>query len=419
MIHLLARRAPSGPLLLTMLASLALTACGGDDSATVPGAPTIGAATAGDASASIAFTAPSSDGGATITGYTATCAGGTAAATGTATASPVSVSGLTNGTAYSCSVTATNSAGTGAASVAVSVTPVAATSPGTAGVECSYSYDAFNSSPSVNQQSTASWSCDTTSRVLAANGIPDHEVGTFPNTGNPNTITAQTVAATYTLAPTYSGTATELGGPRGAVGLILNGIKMDPGTAGTCDDTGTVCDPGGGNGAWNIEALSQTVFDFGTDANNAHVQPDGTYHYHGVPEGFVTKRGGGPTAMTLIGWAADGFPIYARYGHTVATDAASPLKLMSGSYMTVTTVAANRPSTDTYPLGTFRQDWQYVAGVGDLDECNGRTGVTPEFPNGIYHYYATDTYPFLQRCVKGTVAAGGTPPAPGASAPGG
>ena len=52
-------------------------------------------------------------------------------------------------------------------------------------------------------------------------------------------------------------------------------------------------------------------------------------------------------------------------------------------------------------MGTFTQDYEYVAGSGDLDECNGRTGVTPEFPKGIYHYYATDSYPYLQRCVKG------------------
>ena len=51
------------------------------------------------------------------------------------------------------------------------------------------------------------------------------------------------------------------------------------------------------------------------------------------------------------------------------------------------------------------QTWTVSAGVGsgDLDECNGRVGVTPEFPDGIYHYYATDTYPFFQRCVKGEV----------------
>jgi len=54
-------------------------------------------------------------------------------------------------------------------------------------------------------------------------------------------------------------------------------------------------------------------------------------------------------------------------------------------------------------MGTFLQDFEYVAGLGDLDECNGRTGVTPEFPKGIYHYFATETFPYLQRCVKGSL----------------
>jgi hypothetical protein len=61
-------------------------------------------------------------------------------------------------------------------------------------------------------------------------------------------------------------------------------------------------------------------------------------------------------------------------------------------------------------MGTFLQDYEYVAGLGDLDECNGRVGVTPEFPNGTYHYYATDTYPYLQRCVKGTATTTGAQP---------
>ena len=42
-----------------------------------------------------------------------------------------------------------------------------------------------------------------------------------------------------------------------------------------------------------------------------------------------------------------------------------------------------------------------MAGSGDLDECNGRIGVTPESPGGIYHHLATDTYPYFQRCIKG------------------
>lgn len=89
-----------------------------------PGAPTIGTATAGDASASVTFTAPASNGGAAITGYTVTSSPGGITATGTS--SPINVTGLTNGTAYTFTVTATNSAGTGAASAASnSVTPAA------------------------------------------------------------------------------------------------------------------------------------------------------------------------------------------------------------------------------------------------------------------------------------------------------
>ncbi len=408
---------------LAVLTPFFLSACGSDDATTttpvvttpvgsVPGAPTIGAATAGNASASVAFTAPSSTGSAAITGYTATCTSSSATATGTGTASPIAVTGLVNGTAYGCSVTATNSVGTSAASSVVNVTPIAtAVTPTptptgtTAGILCSYSYNAFNSSASVNLNSTVAWTCNTTSRVLASNGIPDHAVGTFPNANNPNAISAQTLSTTYTLTPVQTTTVTTLGGPRGAVGYVLNGVKMDPSTAGTCDNSGATCSAAGNVGPWNIEALGQSSFSFGTDTNNAHVQPGGEYHYHGMPEGFVTKLGGNNTKMTLIAWAADGFPIYARYGYSTATDATSALKVVKGSYQLKTTPDTNRPATTLYAMGTFAQDYQYVSGSGDLDECNGRTGVTPEFPGGIYHYYATDSYPFMQRCVKGAVTA--------------
>ncbi|TDM08051.1 MAG: hypothetical protein C4K60_00555 [Ideonella sp. MAG2] len=139
----------------------------------------------------------------------------------------------------------------------------------------------------------------------------------------------------------------------------------------------------------------------GLSSSNSSVQPDGKYHYHGIPEGLVTKLSSSSKGMTLIGWAADGFPIYARYGYTTAADASSAVKVMASSYRIKTTPDAHRPSTTTYAMGTFTQDYEYVAGLGDLDECNGRTGVTPEFPKGIYHYMATDTYPYLQRCIKG------------------
>ncbi|NDI85202.1 fibronectin type III domain-containing protein [Undibacterium crateris] len=90
--------------------------------AVVPGAPTGATATVGNTSASVAFTAPASNGGAAITGYTVTVV--ETGATFSGAASPINVTGLTNGTAYTFTVKATNSAGTGAASSAsAAVTP--------------------------------------------------------------------------------------------------------------------------------------------------------------------------------------------------------------------------------------------------------------------------------------------------------
>jgi hypothetical protein len=207
-----------------------------------------------------------------------------------------------------------------------------------------------------------------------------------------------------TLTPVSTGTASKIG----IVGYAFNGVKFDPSTAGSCSVSGgtTTCSLIGSPGTWNIEALGQSSFNFGVDDSNAHVQPTGEYHYHGMPEGILTRSGQGMNP-TLVGFALDGFPVYARYGYTDPADGSSAVKVMKGSYQFKATPDTDRPSTDTYPMGAFTQDYEYVAGSGDLDECNGRTGVTPEFPCGIYHYYITDTYPFIQRCVKGTATGGG------------
>jgi uncharacterized repeat protein (TIGR03803 family) len=90
--------------------------------ATVPGAPTIGTATGGNAQATVSFTAPASNGGSPITGYTVTSSPAGIVKTGVA--SPITVKGLNNGTPYTFTVQAVNAAGTGPASdPSNSVTP--------------------------------------------------------------------------------------------------------------------------------------------------------------------------------------------------------------------------------------------------------------------------------------------------------
>ena len=274
----------------------------------------------------------------------------------------------------------------------------------------------YNNDESVNANSIYSWSSDETNRILNGNGIPNHEVGTFPNQNNPNTISEQNVNETFTLCPIIvSETGRQLGGPAGAIAFAINSVKFDPGTAGRCDDNG-VCSLARGEGNWSIEALGHDTFDFGDDMNHAHVQPTGEYHYHGMPELLINFLGDNQ-GMTLVGWASDGFPVYARYGYSDPNDLNSLVVSLRPSFRlkvqsdekrpeTLTSLVGGPGQTTINPntpilMGAFTQDFEYLEGSGDLDECNGRVGVTPEFPEGIYYYMVTDDFPYFSRCLKG------------------
>src|SRR5207253_2523573 len=76
-----------------------------------PGAPSIGTATAGDAHATMTWTAPTTNGGSTNTSYTATAAPDGHTASMVAPATSATVSRLTNGTTYTYSVTTANTVG--------------------------------------------------------------------------------------------------------------------------------------------------------------------------------------------------------------------------------------------------------------------------------------------------------------------
>src|SRR5580765_828869 len=127
-------------------------------------------------------------------------------------------------------------------------------------------------------------------RVIHANGWPDHAPGTFPRHGNPNTISTQNYGFQVPVNPQVATIPTPV--HHGVVGIALNGIPFDPATAEFWND-----DPGSG---WNYEARSGFI-DLGLDQHNAHVQPNGAYHYHGLPIGLVQKLGGEGSRMLLVG----------------------------------------------------------------------------------------------------------------------
>ena len=121
-------------------------------------------------------------------------------------------------------------------------------------------------------------------RTITSNGIPDHAPGRFPNRGNPNAISAQRYRYQMPAHPEVADRPSDAMGQ--AFGIGLNGVPFDPGTAEFWEPGMRIGERGRTRGAWNYEAMSG-VINLGLDDHNAHVQPTGAYHYHGIPHGLV------------------------------------------------------------------------------------------------------------------------------------
>lgn len=221
-------------------------------------------------------------------------------------------------------------------------------------------------------------------RIMETNSLPNHKTGDFPNQGNPNIITAQKKTYTFPIIPKYTGKARWMREP----GVALNGIKFEPGTAEVVE-----CDSGEN---YRVEAI-QNIIDLGLDFNNAHVQPTGEYHYHGLPTSIINTFDKGED-LVHIGFAYDGFPIYVSKSEKYAPS----FKLLDGNRKGEDCIYENPMKSRDISVGghhdgTYGSDYEFVANSGDLDECNGIT------VNGKYMYLITKDFPYVGRCLMGEV----------------
>ncbi|MBU6326819.1 MAG: YHYH protein, partial [Verrucomicrobia bacterium] len=174
-----------------------------------------------------------------------------------------------------------------------------------------------NAQPVVETKPTVSIQVDGEFRVIRSNGIPDHQPGTFPRRGNPNTIKPQSYSLRVPLHPKPAASPVHRGGYWW--GVAVNGVPFEPGTAESWNNDM--------RSGWRYEA-GTGFLNLGLDEHNAHVQPNGSYHYHALPNGLVKTLGGDEKKMLLVAWSADGFPVYTAQAHASPKDANSPLRKM-------------------------------------------------------------------------------------------
>jgi arylsulfatase A-like enzyme len=224
--------------------------------------------------------------------------------------------------------------------------------------------------------------------IFQSNNIPNHDF----NDGTqsfPNNVSAQSNVFTTTATPTMAASSTAITLATDNA-ILLNGVKVDL-LAAACFGVGDGkigCNDI--NQAWRYDPLF-SANSFKVDTHNAHSQPDGSYHYHGKPNALYEDNNASAVSP-VVGFAADGYPIFGPYidDNGSIRKAFSSFRLKAGS----------RPSGSGDPGGnydgTYRDDYEYQAGYGDLDECNGMT------VNGVYGYYITDGFPYILTCFKGT-----------------
>jgi len=223
---------------------------------------------------------------------------------------------------------------------------------------------------------------------INAYGIPSYDIGPFGNAP----LTPQQQNYTFRI-PAEPATGNNVPSPQGQIGVMVNGVPVyNPGDnfsydSATSQDRTT---QNGGDQIWNRLAFAAELTSI--DACYGHPTPGGSYHNHVDSPCLRSDLGDtGAAHSPIIGWAFDGYPIYGPYGYSSALDVNSVVTRMASSYrLQNITTRTNGPNVSgSFPLGWYAEDYEYVSGLGDLDDHNGRFGVTPEFPEGTYAYFVT------------------------------
>lgn len=226
-------------------------------------------------------------------------------------------------------------------------------------------------------------------RRISFNGVASHNVGPFPNPGNPNTIAATSGNVEVPLNPVAASSFTSAQGYE--VAIFRSGVAADPFTAEFFSD----------NKEWNETALTSAV-NLGLDCNNGHVQPTGEYHYHGVPPAYIVQLVGSlsPTAPVFLAYAADGFPVYYKFAYNDQNE----LTAYESGYRLRSGLRGGDGVTapDGCYDGLYFQDYEFVEGLSELDAANGRTGRVAVDGPAVYHYVVTDNWPSIPIMFRGT-----------------
>lgn len=182
-----------------------------------------------------------------------------------------------------------------------------------------------------------------------------------------------------------TGTPTSaLGG--GGYGVLLDGSQLfNPEDARSYNNANV----------WHQIAYFFEGVDF--DTTSGHSTPTNEYHHHVGPTNYYNSDSS--KHSKLVGFCFDGFPLYGPFGYSDPNDTTSAITRMTPSYQKRNisnrntlpdgTVSPGPPINNTYPLGGYREDYEYDSASGTLDAHNGRWCKTPDFPNGTYCYFIT------------------------------